>query len=391
MRRVVHVVERFLGRSETFVYTLVNGHRRYEASILCQWRMHADEFPFPRVHVHPRPLSKRTVAWWVDASVGRATGRSPWRRAVESTLLAIKPDLVHAHFGPAASDLVDITRALGLPLVTSLYGVDAAVLPYLPRWRAQYARLFREGELFLAEGPEMRKKIIAAGAPASRTVIQPIAINLDKYPHWAPDGSSTVLFAARFVEKKGLLDAIAAFDRARALVPAARMTIVGDGPDEAAARALIGRLGASSVVEFVGAKPHADLIRRLAAAAVVIHPSATAVDGDSEGGAPTILLEAQAVGTPIVSTRHADIPNVVPEGAGVRLCGEHDVEQLSGALVAALESRVGSSPVYVTANHAVGVVIDRLENLYEVLVDRAPIPVRLVEDGLSGRRGAEPV
>ena len=51
----------------------------------------------------------------------------------------------------------------------------------------------------------MRKKIIAAGAPADRTVIQPIAISLDKYPRWAPDGSTTVLFAGRFVEKKGLL------------------------------------------------------------------------------------------------------------------------------------------------------------------------------------------
>jgi colanic acid/amylovoran biosynthesis glycosyltransferase len=373
MRRVVHVVERFLGRSETFVYTLVDGHRRYEASILCQWRMHADEFPFPRVHVHAKPRSRRTVGWWVDASVERASGRSLWRRAVESTLLAIKPDVVHAHFGPAGCDLVDITSALGLPLVTSLYGVDAAVLPYLPRWRGQYARLFREGDLFLAEGPEMRKKIIAAGAPAGRTVIQPIAINLDKYPRWAPDGSSTVLFAARFVEKKGLLDAIAAFDRARIRVPAARMVIVGDGPDEAVARALIARLGASSVVEFVGTKPHADLIRRLGAASVVIHPSATAVDGDSEGGAPTILLEAQAIGAPIVSTRHADIPNVVPEDPGVRLCGEHDVEELAAALVASLESRVGSSPAYVTANHAVGVVVDRLESLYDVLVGCTPV------------------
>ena len=71
-----------------------------------------------------------------------------------------------------------------MPLVTSLYGVDAAVLPYLPQWREQYARLFRDGDLFLAEGPEMRQKIIAAGAPAERTMIQPIAIELDKYPRW---------------------------------------------------------------------------------------------------------------------------------------------------------------------------------------------------------------
>jgi len=374
-RRVVHAAAQFLPRSETFVYTVVTGHRQYEASVLCQQRKHADEFPFPRVHVHAKPTSRRQVGWWLDASVERATGRSPWRRAVESTLRDIKPDLVHAHFGPAGCDLVDITRSLGLPLVTSLYGVDAAVLPYLPRWRDQYARLFRGGDLFLAEGPEMRKKIIAAGAPEDRTSIQPIAIDLDKYPRWAPDDSSTVLFAGRFVEKKGLLDAIAAFDRARGRVPAARMVIVGDGPDEAAARALIARLGASSVVAFVGTKPHADLIRRLAAASVLIHPSATAVDGDSEGGAPTILLEAQAIGTPIVSTHHADIPNVVPEGAGVRLCAEHDVEALADALVAAFESRVGSSPAYVTANHAVGLAIDRLEHLYGVLVNRTPVPV----------------
>jgi colanic acid/amylovoran biosynthesis glycosyltransferase len=148
------------------------------------------------------------------------------------------------------------------------------------------------------------------------------------------------------------------------------MTIVGDGPDEVDARALTARLGVSGLVEFVGAKPHADLIRRLAAAAVLIHPSATAADGDSEGGAPTILLEAQAVGIPIVSTRHADIPHVVPEGAGVRLCREHDVEALANGLVAALESRVGSSPAYVSANHAVGLAVDRLEDLYSTLTER---------------------
>ncbi len=72
---------------------------------------------------------------------------------------------------------------------------------------------------------------------------------------------------------------------------------------------------------------------------MLIHPSVTATDGDSEGGAPTILLEAQAIGTPVVTTRHADIPHVVPEGAGVYLCAEHDVDALGEALVAALMRR----------------------------------------------------
>ena len=96
------------------------------------------------------------------------------------------------------------------------------------------------------------------------------------------------------------------------------------------------QLGLDGSVEFTGMKPHADVIRHLATAAAFIHPSVTAGDGDSEGGAPTILLEAQAIGTPIVTTRHADIPHVVPAGPGVWLCAEHDVAALGDALVAAL-------------------------------------------------------
>ncbi|HJZ77587.1 MAG TPA: glycosyltransferase [Vicinamibacterales bacterium] len=371
MRRVLHAVGRFLSRTETFIYTMVTHHQRYEASVLCQSRLYGDEFPFSRVHVCAKPQSKRRVGWWVDASVARATGRSPWRRAVEAVLSDVQPDVVHAHFGPTACELAEITTAAGIPLVASLYGVDAAVLPYLPQWRDAYERLFAAGALFLAEAPEMRRKVIAAGAPADRTVIQPIAIDLTRYPRWAPPPEPRVLFAGRFIEKKGLLDAIAAFDRARRSQPAARLTIVGDGPDEADARTLVDRLGCRNVVEFVGSKPHGELIAMLAAAAVLIHPSATALDGDSEGGAPTILLEAQAIGTPIVSTRHADIPHVAPEGPGVRLCAEHDIAGLSEALAAVLAAPQASSDGCVAAHHAAPSAIARLEARYSGLLETA--------------------
>lgn len=364
MPRVLHAVDRFSPRSETFVYTMVTGHQRYEASVLCHAREHADEFPFPRVHVQPKPASRKTAAWWIAASVERATGRSPWRRGVDETLALVGPSAVHAHFGPIGCEMIAVTKAAGLPLVTSLYGVDAAVLPYLPQWRERYARLFRDGDLFLAEGPEMRRKVIAAGAPAERTLIHPIALDLNKYPRWAPDGAATVLFAGRFIEKKGLLDAIAAFALARARVPEARMTIVGGGGGEETARALTAQLGLGGCVEFAGMQPHAGLIMRLAAAAVFIHPSVTADDGDSEGGAPTILLEAQAIGTPIVTTRHADIPHVVPEGPGIWLCAEHDVDALGRALTAALGQRTPSSPAHVRAHHDVANVMPRLEDIY---------------------------
>jgi colanic acid/amylovoran biosynthesis glycosyltransferase len=300
------------------------------------------------------------------ASIERATGRSPWRRGVDAALSRIAPSVVHAHFGPIGCEMIPATRAARIPLVTSLYGVDAAVLPFLPRWRERYTRLFRDGDIFLAEGPEMRKKVIKAGAPPERTLIHPIALDLTKYPRWSPDADPTVLFVGRFVEKKGLLDAIAAFGQARESVPLARMTIVGGGgeEDEEEARALTARRGLNDIVEFVGMKPHADVIARLSRASAFIHPSVTAADGDSEGGAPTILLEAQAIGTPIVTTRHADIPHVVPEGPGVWLCAEHDVDALGAALCAALQQRTASNSAHVMAHHDIVRTIVRLEEIY---------------------------
>jgi colanic acid/amylovoran biosynthesis glycosyltransferase len=368
--RVLHAVEQFLNRSETFIYTYVNAHQTYEASVLCNARANAVEFPFSRVHVCSKPATKRSMSWWLSSAIERTSGRSPWRRSVDAVLAEVKPSIIHAHFGPTACEMVAVAGAAGLPLVTSMYGVDAAVLPHLPQWKDAYARLFAVGDVFLAEGPEMRKKIIAAGAPADRVVIQPIALRLDRYPAWTPGGVPTVLFVGRFVDKKGLEDAVTAFSRARRCVPDARMTIVGAGPDGAQAHVQVSRLGLSDAVSFVGTRSHADVLALMASTRVLLHPSRTAKDGDSEGGAPTILLEAQAIGIPIVTTRHADIPNVVPRGPGVFLCEEHDVDALSRALVTALAQPVGSSSAYVVANHDVRRTICGLEELYDITVLR---------------------
>jgi hypothetical protein len=51
----------------------------------------------------------------------------------------------------------------------------------------------------------------------------------------------------------------------------------------------------------------------------------TALNGDTEGGAPVAILEAQATGLPVISSYHADIPEAVVGGKSALLAPERDV------------------------------------------------------------------
>lgn len=67
-------------------------------------------------------------------------------------------------------------------------------------------------------------------------------------------------------------------------------------------------------------------------------PSVMASNQDTEGGAPVSLIEAQATGLPVVSTFHADIPEVVLNEQTGFLVPERDVEKLAQATITLAQS-----------------------------------------------------
>jgi glycosyltransferase involved in cell wall biosynthesis len=82
---------------------------------------------------------------------------------------------------------------------------------------------------------------------------------------------------------------------------------------------------------FTGFLPLPEVRRWLARSSVVAVPSVTAENGDSEG-LPTVILEAQAMETPVVTTRHAGNAEGVAEGRSALVVAERDVEGLAEAL-----------------------------------------------------------
>jgi colanic acid/amylovoran biosynthesis glycosyltransferase len=143
---------------------------------------------------------------------------------------------------------------------------------------------------------------------------------------------SVILFCGRFTEKKGIRYALEAFSRIVHKYSQLEMKLVGSGEDDETISEKIRELKIEGKVKLMGVLPFKELVKELRNADIFIHPSVTASDGDSEGGAPTILMEASAAGLPIVSTRHADIPEVVLHGQTGFLAEERNVEQLIHSL-----------------------------------------------------------
>jgi len=142
-----------------------------------------------------------------------------------------------------------------------------------------------------------------------------------------------LISTGRLIEKKGhtyTLQALALLKRSRPEL-AFTLDIVGEGPDEAALKAETARLGLEAVVRFHGGLPHQRTLELLRNAAIFVLPSVTAADGDMEG-IPVSIMEAMALGLPVVSTFHSGIPELVEDGVSGRLVPERDPEALAAAI-----------------------------------------------------------
>ena len=141
------------------------------------------------------------------------------------------------------------------------------------------------------------------------------------------EGDDLVVTAARLHPQKGLqllLDAAALARRER---PRLRWFVFGEGPLRPALEQDIARRGLGDTVRLAGPRPDVD--SELAAADVV------AVTSQWESG-PLVVLEALALGRPVVATDVGLVPEVIDASSG-RVVDVGDVAGFAAALVRALD------------------------------------------------------
>ncbi len=343
--------------SETFVRAQATGLVRYQPLIVGR------EF---KGHVPPE-LADRVLI----------------RPGVEQ-LRAIRPVLIHAHFGTDGLGALPLAQALGVPLVTTLHGYDvhrsrAALLGSGRLSWMRYAlsrhRLQASGDLFLAVSDAVRRQAIAQGFPAERVVVHYNGVDLGRFAPGQHGDGGTILHVGRLVEKKGTAILLHAFAKAQAECPDARLAIVGDGPLRPRLERLAGELGLGRSVAFLGALDEEAVSAQMRQSVLLAAPSLTARDGDAEG-LPTVVLEAMASGLPIVASDHSGNPEAVEDGQTGFLVPERDSMALADRLVLLM-----GSP---TMRAAMGRAGRRLaEERFDLA--RQSVQLEAIYDGLRGQ------
>ena len=294
---------------------------------------------------------------------------------ISRSLGKFQPTVVHAHFGPSGPAALSIARALGIPLLVTYHGQDATITQEHARksWRGREylrgeARVIEGASVIIAVSDFIRSRLLDKGFPEEKVVTQRNGIDVDAFRRGGSGRDPLALFVGRFVEKKGCEYLLRALGRLHAQGRGVKAVLVGDGPLRPSLERLAKESGAN--VEFTGFLPPEQVRAWIEKASVVVVPSVTAANGNSEG-LPTVILEAQAMSTPVIATRHAGNAEGVVEGRSALLVDERDVEGLASALRFFLENpgtveAFGSAGrTFVEANFSIGRQAAGLEQLYD--------------------------
>ena len=402
--RVLHTVDAFLPVTENWIYSMVTAVPGAVGAVLCGEARNLAQFPMPADSMFAR---RKTVPAPGEGlgSIRRTGARLANRiREVVAPIQAShwKPDLIHAHFGTSGLASLRLQQKLGVPLLTSFYGYDAWLLPdQNSEWRLRLKTLFAAGDLFLAEGPAMKARLVDLGCAPERVHIHRIGVDVTGISFREPrfNGSLKIAMVGRFVEKKGLLDGLRACALAAASGIPVHVTIIGDAVANDPAGVAIRKslhlqaevASLAGRVDFTGFVTQAEMCAILSEQNIFITPSRHAASGDAEGGSPVVLAEAMAMGLLCLGSRHCDIPEVIVEGETGLLFDEGDVEGLTDRLREVASGRV---PMTAIANQGRRRVeecfsterqLTRLAVLYRKLhrVAGSALAARPARDGLA--------
>jgi colanic acid/amylovoran biosynthesis glycosyltransferase len=326
------------GPSETFIADHIRLVAPGTTILLCGDRRGTEQFGCPVLtHTEARLSFQGIVERVINAA--RRGGQTYFqlglgltdRRRVIGFFKLHKPDAVLAEYGPMGCLLAYACRQARVPLFVHFHGYDASLLLQDRLQVSQYRLLFRSASGVIVPSQFLARRLMKIGCPKAKLHVNPYGVDTRIFSPTSGTRQQLLIAVGRLVEKKAPQLLIQAFARIAHQCPEARLDVVGDGPLAAHCQTLISSLGLGNRIRMLGVKNRKSIARLMQQGLLFVQHSITAVNGDTEG-LPVAILEAMASGLPVISTRHAGIPEAVVDGVTGLLVEEKDVHAMALAM-----------------------------------------------------------
>ena len=252
-------------------------------------------------------------------------------RRLRKLLRRLQIDVVHAHTAHAVALASLATLGTRVPFVASRRVDFHLSANPVSRWK------YRRAAAIVAISEAVRDVLVTDGIPRERIDVVNSGVDLSREVAAAsadtlaalgiPGGAPLAVQVAQFVGHKDPANFVRAVAVARRSVPALHGLMVGDGPLRPEVERAVAETGQEGFVHLAGYRTDAD---QLMAAATV------AMLSSREEGMGSVLLDALALGKPVVATRAGGIPEVVEHEASGLLAPVEDAEALGAQLARVL-------------------------------------------------------
>jgi glycosyltransferase involved in cell wall biosynthesis len=212
-------------------------------------------------------------------------------------------------------------RLTGKPAVLSLLGTDFNV--HCHAWYAFILRaVLRRSDFVTVTGRAMLETLETWGVSRDRLRILPHAIDVERFRSTTlpRDRGLDLLYVGRLLKAKRVDQVLRVLARVRERIPAARLAIVGEGPEREKLEAWARELGLEGCVEFAGYRD--DVERFYQDARILLLAS-------EREGLPLVLVEAMCCGCVPISTRCGTIEDLIQDGRNGFLTGVGDLDLMA--------------------------------------------------------------
>lgn len=288
-------------------------------------------------------------------------------------------DIIHCHFGMNGrkGSVLRESGAIQGKLITSYYGMDISY--YIQAFGDDiYKSLFDKGDLFFPISEVMKRQLIELGCDEKKIILHQIGMDCRRFlftpRRLNADGQVRLVTIARLVEKKGVEYAIRAVAKLANVSQNIEYNIIGDGSLREDLQRLIQELDVCDRVKLLGWKQQEEIVEILNNSHILLAPSVTAKNGDQEG-TPVAIMEAMAMGLPVLSTQHSGIPELIENGVSGFLVPERDVDALAEKLDYLINNpeiwpEIGQAArLYVEENYDINKLNDELVEIYQQLIN----------------------